>query len=101
MQISSADLLQSGPLQWQKQAVETLPEYAALETEIHTLRGKQADARDALEAARVRLNIFQAQMSAPATVTTKAGHQAGCFSYPVRRSAVFRQAVDGSDVGSA
>ena len=79
VQISSADLLQSGPLQWQKQAVETSPEYVAIEAEIHTLRGQQADARDALEAARVRLSIFQAQMSAPATVTTKAGHQAGAF----------------------
>lgn len=79
VQISSVDLLQSGPLQWQKQAVETSSEYVALEAEIHTLRGQQADARDALEAARVRLSIFQAQMSAPATVTTKAGHQAGAF----------------------
>lgn len=79
VQVSSADLLQSGPLQWQKQAVEASPEYLAIQTEIHTLRGKQADARDALEAARVRLNIFEAQMSAPATVTSKTGHQAGAF----------------------
>ncbi|MDD3576874.1 MAG: DUF4140 domain-containing protein, partial [Halothiobacillus sp.] len=79
VQISSADLLQSGPLQWLKQAVETSPDYVAIEAKIHTLRVQQADARDALEAARVRLSIFQAQMSAPATVTSKAGHQAGAF----------------------
>lgn len=79
VQISSTDLLQSGPLQWQKQAVETSPDYVAIEAKIHTLRVQQADARDALEAARVRLSIFQAQMSAPATVTSKAGHQAGAF----------------------
>ncbi|OZB78040.1 MAG: hypothetical protein B7X29_06435, partial [Halothiobacillus sp. 13-55-115] len=79
VQISSADLFQSGPLQWQKQAVETSPDYVAIEAIIHALRGQQADARDALEAARVRLSIFQAQMSAPATVTGKTGHQAGAF----------------------
>lgn len=79
VQISASDLVQSGPLQWQKQAVETSPEYVAIEAEIRTLRGQQADARDALEAAQIRLRIFQAQMSAPATVTTKAGHQAGAF----------------------
>lgn len=79
VQISSTDLLQSGPLQWLKQAVETSPDYVAIEAKIHTLRVQQADARDALEAARVRLSIFQAQMSAPATVTSKAGHQAGAF----------------------
>ncbi len=79
VQISSADLFQSGPLQWQKQAVETSSDYVAIEAQIDALRRQQADARDALEAARIRLNIFQAQMSAPATVTTKAGHQAGAF----------------------
>jgi hypothetical protein len=79
VQISSADLFQSRPLQWQKQAVETAPDYVAIEAQIDVLRRQQADARDALEAARIRLNIFQAQMSAPATVTTKAGHQAGAF----------------------
>jgi hypothetical protein len=79
VQVSSAELLQSGPLQWQKQAVETSPEFVALEAKIHALRGQEAEARDALEAAGVRLSIFEAQMSAPATVTTKAGHQAGAF----------------------
>lgn len=78
VQISSADLLQSGPLQWQKQAVQTAPDYVAIEAKIHALRGQQADARDALEAARIRLAIFQAQMSAPVAVAAKDG-QAGAF----------------------
>ncbi|MHB8919603.1 MAG: mucoidy inhibitor MuiA family protein [Halothiobacillus sp.] len=79
VQIEGNGITLAAPLQWSQQPVEQSAVYRHIQQQLSGLRGAQAKADDGLEAARMRLAIFQAQMSAPNALVHKYGAPAGAF----------------------
>ncbi|MHB1230401.1 MAG: mucoidy inhibitor MuiA family protein [Halothiobacillus sp.] len=79
VQIEGNGITLAAPLQWSRQPVEQSAVYRHIQQQLSVLRGAQAKADDGLEAARMRLAIFQAQMSAPNALVRKYGAPAGAF----------------------
>ena len=79
VQVTSAQTTLIAPIQWQPQPPEQTPAWAAL-TQLKTALDHRADkAADALQAAQIRVQIFQAQMTAPERVAGQKTPVAGAF----------------------
>lgn len=79
VQIESSTVRVAGPLQWREWPVVQSEAYLDLTKAIAVERHAQDQAEDTLEAAQMRLAIFQAQMSSPNALAPKAGGVAGAF----------------------
>lgn len=79
VQIESSTVRVAGPIQWRELPVAQSEAYLELTQALAVERQAQDQAEDALEAAQMRLAIFQAQMGSPNALTPKTGGAAGAF----------------------
>lgn len=79
VQLVSAQAELVAPIQWQPQITEQTPAWAALEQQKEALDHRADKAADALQTNQIRLQIFQAQMTAPERVVGQKSSVPGEF----------------------